>query len=70
MMTAPNKPSILYFNAQSIARKIDELAYTVSDLKPDLILETESWCNGEITNGAIQVPGYDMLPDLHACNKI
>jgi hypothetical protein len=45
-------------------RKIDELAYTASDLNPDLILVTESWCNAETTNGALQIPGYKLLPDL------
>jgi hypothetical protein len=56
--------SILFFNAQSIVRKIDELAYTVEDLKPDIVLVTESWCNDEVTNGLLTVPGYNLLPDL------
>jgi Reverse transcriptase (RNA-dependent DNA polymerase)/Endonuclease-reverse transcriptase len=58
------KLSILLLNAQSIVRKLDELAYTVNDLKPDLILVTESWCNEETTNGLLTVPGYNMIPDL------
>jgi Reverse transcriptase (RNA-dependent DNA polymerase)/Endonuclease-reverse transcriptase len=58
------KLSILYLNAQSIVRKIDELSFTVSDLKPDIVLITESWCNNEVTNGLLTVPGYNLIPDL------
>jgi hypothetical protein len=54
----------LFLNAQSIVRKIDELAYTVEDLKPDIVLITESWYNDEVTNGLLTVPGYNLLPDL------
>jgi hypothetical protein len=51
---------ILYFNAQSIVRKIDELACITNDMKPDIVLVTESWCNGIITNAMLTLPGYDL----------
>jgi hypothetical protein len=36
---------VLYTNEQSIIGKIDKLASTASDMTPDLILLTETWCN-------------------------
>jgi Reverse transcriptase (RNA-dependent DNA polymerase)/Endonuclease-reverse transcriptase len=59
---------ILYLNAQSIVRKIDELAYVTNDLKPDLILITESWCNEQVTNAMLTIPGCDLKPDLR-CDR-
>ena len=44
--------------------KINELACTVSDMEPDLVLVTESWCNGDITNAFLNMPGYELQPDL------
>ena len=41
---------ILYLNAQSVVGKIDELASTATEIGPDLILLTESWCSGEISH--------------------
>jgi hypothetical protein len=41
---------ILYINAQSVLSKLDKLACIANDLKPDLILLTESWCREEISN--------------------
>jgi Reverse transcriptase (RNA-dependent DNA polymerase)/Endonuclease-reverse transcriptase len=55
---------ILYINAQSILSKVDELACIANDVKPDLILLTESWCREEISNAFLQIPGYDMQPEL------
>jgi hypothetical protein len=36
---------VLYTNAQSIVGKVDELSSVASEMQPDLILVTESWCN-------------------------
>ena len=44
--------------------KINELACTVSDLEPDLVLVTESWCNSDITNAFLNMAGYELQPDL------
>ena len=51
---------MLYLNAQSIVGKIDELASTASDEKPDLILITETWCNSDITDAFLSLPGYSI----------
>jgi hypothetical protein len=44
--------------------KIDELSSIASDLSPDLILVTETWCNDQITNAFLTIPGYDLQQDL------
>jgi hypothetical protein len=33
-------------------------------LSPDLVLITESWCNDNVTNALLTMPGYDVVPDL------
>ncbi len=55
---------ILYLNAQSIVKKIDELCCVADSVKPDLILVTESWCNGDISDAYLGIDGYELLPDL------
>ena len=55
---------VLYLNAQSIVNKINELSCTASELEPDLILVTETWCNSEISNAYLTIPGYELQPDL------
>ena len=55
---------VLYLNAQSIVSKINELSCVTSDLEPDLILVTESWCNNDISNAYLDIPGYELQPDL------
>jgi len=49
---SPSKEAIsfLYLNAQSIVKKIDELACIADEEKPDFILVTESWCNSSISD--------------------
>ena len=49
---------IMYTNAQSLISKIDELAATASEKKPDFILLTETWCNNTIDNALLTIPGY------------
>ena len=48
----------MYTNAQSLISKIDELAATASEKKPDFILLTETWCNNTIDNALLTIPGY------------
>ena len=55
---------MLYLNAQSIVRKVDELACVANDLDPDLILITETWCNSEISDAYLAIEGYELQPDL------
>jgi hypothetical protein len=61
---SPTYLSFLYLNAQSIASKLDELTCTANDLQPDLIFITESWCNENVTNAFLAIPGYELATDL------
>ena len=36
----------------------------MSEMEPDLILITETWCNNDITNAYLSVAGYELQPDL------
>jgi hypothetical protein len=54
----------MYTNAQSVVGKVNELACTVGDVDPDLILVTETWCNSEITDAYLTIPGYEVQSDL------
>jgi len=55
---------ILYLNAQSVVRKVDELSGVASINKPDKILVTESWCHDEISDAYLGILGYELQPDL------
>jgi hypothetical protein len=44
--------------------KIDELTSNVSDMDPDLIFLTESWCNNQITDAFLSLPGYELIQEL------
>ena len=60
---APTKTlEVLYLNAQSLVTKVNELHCTVSDLEPDVVLVTETWCKSEINNAYLGLNGYE--PDL------
>jgi hypothetical protein len=48
---------IVYTNAQSVVGKVNKLAWTMSDLKPDLILLTGTWCNSAILDAYLTIPG-------------
>ncbi len=43
---------------------MNELACIASDIKPDIIALTETWCNNDITNAVISIDGYEIVPDL------
>jgi hypothetical protein len=55
---------ILYTNAQSLQNKVQELEAVVTDLNPDVILITETWCNPEIPDAALSISGYNIETDL------
>jgi Endonuclease-reverse transcriptase len=55
---------ILYLNAQSLLGKINELRATAADLEPDIILITETWCNQDVNNAFLSLPGYEVQIDL------
>ncbi len=56
--------SIMYCNAQSIVKKIDELNCYCNDNNPDIILITETWCHQDISDAYLSITGYDLVPDL------
>ena len=35
-----------------------------SDIKPDIIVLTETWCNSDISDAVLSIDGYELLPDL------
>jgi hypothetical protein len=45
-------------------KKVGELSCVADMLKPDIILVTESWCNGDITDAYLSLDGYELIPDL------
>ena len=44
---------ILHTNAQSLAGKVNELSVVASEIKPDIIALTETWCNSDITDAEL-----------------
>lgn len=54
----------MYTNAQSILSKLGELSAMAVDSNPDLILISESWCNGTISDAMLSVPGYELKSEL------
>ena len=56
----PRVLNILYTNARSIVKKLDELKATVYELQPDMILICESWTHSEITKAFLAIDGYSM----------
>ena len=49
---------ILYLNARSLVKKIDELSATVVEINPDIILVTETWCNDRVSTPYLNINGY------------
>lgn len=40
--------------------KLNELSCQASEIEPDLIILTETWCNESISNSILQIPGYSI----------
>jgi len=40
-----------------------------ADSKPDIILVTETWCNSNVSNAYLNIPGYQIQPDLRSDRK-
>jgi hypothetical protein len=55
---------ILYTNAQSVSSKLNELSAVSQDLKPDVILLTETWCNNSVTDASLGLAEYNLETDL------
>ncbi|MEL7306978.1 MAG: reverse transcriptase domain-containing protein [Pseudomonadota bacterium] len=48
-------------NIQSLFHKIDDVRATVSNIKPDILLLTETWLSPSITNPLVHIPGYSIM---------
>lgn len=55
---------VLYSNARSIVNKVAHLEILINDHDPDLVLICETWCNKDISNAFLNIPGYYIDNDL------
>jgi len=55
---------VCYTNAQSILGKINELTAYIVETVPDIVLICETWCNSEVNNASLTIPGYQLETDL------
>ncbi len=44
--------------------KVNELSCMASDINPDIILVTESWCNESISDAYLSIQGYELKSEL------
>ena len=56
----------MYTNTESLVSKIDELKKMTSELKPDLILLSETWIKPDTPEGLYHIAGYNVF--MH-CNS-
>ena len=54
----------MYTNSQSLPGKVQELEALANDLKPDMILLCETWCNANISNATLNIEGYELQQSL------
>ena len=52
--------TIVYTNAQSVIKKVDELRALAAMKTPDLILLTETWTHQDIENDYLHIDGYQI----------
>ena len=52
---------IMYSNAQSVIKKMEELRAYVVIRKPDIVILTETWTNSNINDDFIKIKGYKMV---------
>ena len=53
--------SILYTNAQSVVRKMEELRVWVAEQEPTVVAITETWTHDEIDDNWLKIKGYEMV---------
>ena len=49
---------------RSLQCKINELSCIVCDLKPDIVILSETWCNESISSAILQIPGFNIDESL------
>lgn len=52
---------VVYTNAQSVLKKMDELRSYVTMNEPDVILLTETWTNEQINDDFLKLEGYELV---------
>ena len=52
---------VLYTNAQSMIKKMEELKIIVEMKRPDVIALTETWTNEDIDDGFLSINGYELI---------
>ena len=51
---------IMYINAQSVIKKVNELKALAADKEPDIILLTETWTHDDINNDYLFINDYEL----------
>ena len=51
---------VFYSNVRSLQCKINELSCIVCELKPDIVILTETWCNESISSAILQISGFNI----------
>ena len=52
---------VIYTNAQSILKKMDELRSYIVEREPEMIMITETWTNETIDDNFLKIKGYEMV---------
>ena len=55
---------LIYTNAQSILKKMDELRGYAADRDPGMIMITETWTNETIDNNFLMIKEYEWLQEM------
>ena len=55
---------VFYSKVRSLQCKINELSCILCDLKPDIVILTETWCNESISSAILQIPGFNIEESL------
>ena len=53
--------TVVYTNAQSILKKLDELKCYVTEKRPDVIMITETWTNDTVDDDFLKIHGYETI---------
>ena len=56
--------SVIYFNARSLFKKLDELIAVINFYKPDLVMICETWLNINTSNSMLSIDGYYIVNEL------
>jgi hypothetical protein len=54
----------MYTNTQSLQGKLNELNAVLNDIKPDIVLLCETWCNAGTDTAFLNIDGYTFQSDL------